>query len=195
MMKILAADEHALFRAWPRLVVDQLEAEMLEAHDWQSALAAMEAQPDIDLALVDISMPGRDNFAGLADLLECAKTIPVMVSSSESDLDMRQVLDMGAVGYLAKSETAVAMLGAMRLVLAGVAYVPPRLALTGNANRFGLTARPANILRAMVQRKSNKVIAQNFALSVSTVKAHVGAIFKALNVGSSAEAVRGREGR
>lgn len=199
MMKILVADDHALFRAGLRLVVDQLEAEMLEAHDWQSARAAVVAQPDIRLALVDLSMPGMASFAGLADLLDCAATIPVVVvSASESVLDMRRVLDSGAAGYLAKSETAAVMLGAMQLVLAGGVYVPPRLLLTGNGNGLlplGLTARQAEILRAMVQGKSNKVIAQDLDLSVATVKAHVGAIFKALNVSSRAEAVRVMERR
>ncbi|MDO8413314.1 MAG: response regulator transcription factor [Gallionellaceae bacterium] len=191
MMKILVADDHALFRAGLRLVVHQLEAEMLEAHDWQSARAALEAQPDIALALVDLSMPGRDRFAGLGDLLECAETVPVVVvSASESVLDMKRVLDMGAVGYLAKSETAAVMLNAMRLALAGGVYVPPKLVLVGKANGFGLTARQVDILRALVQGKSNKIIAQDFDLSVATVKAHVGAIFRALNVNSRADAVR-----
>ena len=63
-MKILVADDHALFRAGLRVVVEQLEAQMVEAHDWQSALAAVAAQPDIALALVDRSMPGRESFAG-----------------------------------------------------------------------------------------------------------------------------------
>ena len=200
MMKILVADDHALFREGLRQVVQQLApgcaaaTQMLEAHDWQSALTQMAAHPDIALALVDLSMPGMESFAGLTLLLERAETIPlVVVSASESVLDMKRALDAGAVGYLVKSETAAVMLGALRLVLAGGMYVPPRLVLSGKGNGrlpFGLTQRQFAVLQALVQGKSNKVIAQDFDLSVATVKAHVSAIFKALNVRSRAEAMR-----
>lgn len=204
-MKILVADDHALFRAGLRQVVQQLEpneataTDMLEAHDWQSALAQVSAHPDLALALVDLSMPGMESFAGLAALLERAETIPVVVvSASESALDMQRVLDLGAAGYLAKSETAAVMAGALRLVLAGGVYVPPRLVLSGKSNGhlpYGLTQRQFAVLQALAQGKSNKVIAQDFDLSVATVKAHVSAIFKALNVRNRAEAVQMMEVR
>ena len=129
-MKILVADDHALFREGLRPVVQQLGADvtMLEAHDWQSALVLMTQQPDMALALIDLTMPGSEAFAGLKTLLDRAETVPVVVvSASESVLDMKRVLDAGAMGYLAKSEMAGVVLSALRLVLSGGIYIPPRL--------------------------------------------------------------------
>ena len=172
---------------------------MLEAHDWQSALALLAQHPDMALALIDLTMPGSEAFAGLKALLERAETVPVVVvSASESVLDMKRALDAGAMGYLAKSETPAVVLNALRLVLSGGVYVPARLIQSppgGPSNRgsvlpLGLTSRQFEILAAMAQGKSNKDIAHDFHLSEATVKAHIGAIFKTLNVTNRAEAIR-----
>ena len=200
-MKILVADDHPLFREALRQVVGQLAADavMLEAHDWQAALAQVAQHPDMALALIDLTMPGSEAFAGLKTLLERAETVPVVVvSASESVFDMKRALDAGAMGYLAKSETPAVVLNALRLVLSGGVYVPPRLIQSsagGPGNRggvlpFGLTSRQFEILTAMAQGKSNKDIVHDFSLSEATVKAHIGAIFKTLNVSNRAEAIR-----
>ena len=78
-MKILIADDHALFREGLCQIVNQLahDAVALEAHDWPSALAQVALHPDIALALVDLHMPGMEGFAGLGKLLEQSEAIPV----------------------------------------------------------------------------------------------------------------------
>ena len=200
-MKILVADDHALFREGLRPVVQQLadHAVMLEAYDWLSALAQVKEHPEMALALIDLTMPGMEAFAGLKTLLDSAETVPVVVvSASESVLDMKRALDAGAMGYLVKSETPAVVLNALRLVLSGGVYVPPRLiqlSAHGPPDRngilpFGLTPRQFEVLTALAQGKSNKDIAHDFNLSETTVKAHIGAIFKTLNVSNRAEAIR-----
>lgn len=200
-MKILVADDHALFREGLRQVVQQLAADavMLEAHDWQSALALLAQHPDMALALIDLTMPGSEAFAGLQTLLDRAETVPVVVvSASESVLDMKRALDAGAMGYLTKSETPPVVLNALRLVLSGGIYVPPRLIRSSSYRPqdrngtlpFGLTARQFEVLTALAQGKSNKDIARDLNLSEATVKVHIGVIFKMLNVTSRAEAIR-----
>ena len=200
-MKILIADDHALFREGLRQIVQPLadEADILEAHDWQTALAQVAQEPDIALALMDLGMPGMEAFTGLKTFLDRAETVPVVViSASESVLDMKRALDAGAMGYVTKSEARPVMLSALRLVLSGGIYIPPRLIqspLSSPSDRdstqpFGLTPRQFEVLNALVQGKSNKQIARDLNLSGATVKAHVGAIFKTLNVSNRLQAIR-----
>lgn len=193
-MKILIADDHTLFREGLRHVALQLGAEIsiLEAHDWQTLLAIGSQNPDIALALIDLNMPGMEAFSGLAEFFHCAETVPVVVvSASESVFDMQRSFDAGAVGFIAKSETTPVILGALRLVLSGGVYVPRKLIhqpasvqheRNGATLPFGLTPRQFEVLKALMQGKSNKEIASEFNLSVVTVKVHLSAIFKALNV-------------
>ena len=127
-MKILVADDHALFREGLRQMVQQLAdtVSVLGAHDWQTTLA--QAAQNLDLALIDLNMPGMETFAGLEAFLDRAETVPVVVvSASESLIDMKRALDAGAMGYIAKSEPTPVVLNALRLVLSGGIYVPPRL--------------------------------------------------------------------
>jgi DNA-binding NarL/FixJ family response regulator len=192
-MQILIADDHALFREALRQVVLQLgdDVSVVETHDWQTALALGKQNPGLVLALIDLNMPGMDSFSGLDAFLRCAETVPVVViSASESVVDMQRVFDAGAMGYIAKSETTMVLLSALRLVLSGGVYVPLKLVQQPAtvlpereiASNFGLTPRQYEVLKAIIRGKSNKEIASEFNLSVVTVKVHVSAIFKTLNV-------------
>ena len=201
-MKILIADDHALYRKGMRDLFQQLDAsaiEILEAGDWQTAFAQMMRHPDSALAVIDLHMPGMDAFEGLQAFLDRNETVPVVVlSASESPLDMKRALDAGAMGYIAKSETAAVMTGALRLVLSGGIYIPPKLiqssafaqAARSSGLPFGLTPRQYDVLNLLAQEKPNKTIAQELKMSERTVKAHVGAIFKALGVVNRRQAVK-----
>ena len=202
-MKILVADDHDLFREGMRHILVQLadQVEVLEAYDWQSALAQVAQNPD--LALIDLNMPGMESFAGLEAFLVLAETVPVVVvSGSENLVHMKRSLDAGVMGYISKSEHSPVVLSALRLVLSGGIYVPPKLVqphVQGQPNHagslpFGLTPRQYDVLKMLLQGKSNKEIAEEFDLSTVTVKAHIGAIFKSLQVVNRAEAIRVVEG-
>lgn len=202
-MKILVADDHDLFREGISRLALQLDgsAEVLEASDWQVALQIVANEPDLALALVDLNMPEMKAFDGLESLMARAETVAVVViSASENLMDMKRVLDMGAMGYILKSEPTPVILNALRLIMAGGIYIPPRLVQTPSANNvgsannkpalpFGLTPRQYDVLQVMLQGRSNKEIARELDLSDVTVKAHIGAIFKALNVSTRAQAI------
>lgn len=202
-MKILVADDHDLFREGISRLALQLDgsAEVLEASDWQVALQIVANEPDLALALVDLNMPEMKAFDGLESLMARAETVAVVViSASENLMDMKRVLDLGAMGYILKSEPTPVILNALRLIMAGGIYIPPRLVQTPSANNvgsasnkpalpFGLTPRQYDVLQVMLQGKSNKEIARELDLSDVTVKAHIGAIFKALNVSTRAQAI------
>ena len=203
-MKILVADDHALFRDGLRYVLARLadSVEILEAKDGGEALALAAAQPDLDLVLLDLAMPGMDGFAGLRALRARIPSVPVViVAASEESSDIRVALDGGAMGFIPKSSTSDVMLSALRLVLSGGVYLPPALLnrlSTGKGlarkaaptlDALGLTPRQHDVLRLLGQGKSNKEIAQTLALTEGTVKLHVSAILKTLDVDNRTQAV------
>jgi DNA-binding NarL/FixJ family response regulator len=115
----------------------------------------------------------------------------VILSSSEDPADVRQALAQGAKGYVAKSASARTLVSALRLVLAGEIYVPSLLAQMGAAPviRGPLTHRQIEVLHAICGGLSNKDIGVKLGLSERTVKVHVTAIFRALNVVNRTQAV------
>jgi len=191
-MKILIADDHALFREGLRHVLLQFGAgvTVIEAPNCEQALSLSALNPDLDLALLDLKMPGMDGFEAMSLLLERSPALPIVVlSSSEDPADMRRALEAGAMGFISKSETAQVILSALRLVLSGGIYVPPALVRESairaqshaSAASSRLTPRQLGVLSLVVQGKSNKMIARELDLSEATVKVHVSAIMKALD--------------
>jgi DNA-binding NarL/FixJ family response regulator len=137
-------------------------------------------------------MSGLD---GLAALVERHPLLPVVVlSASLAPEDMQQALDGGATGFIPKTATGPVMLSALRLVLSGGVYVPPEmLAPPPRPDASGehpLTPRQIEVLRLLERGDPNKVIARELALSEATVKAHIGAIMRALGVRNRTQAVR-----
>ena len=196
-MKILIADDHVLFREGLRQLLQQLSEEVtvLDAVDHDAILRLAALHPDADLALLDLDMPGKVPLAALAALLSQSPTIPIVVMSASDDLDeVRRTLDAGAMGFIPKSETASVILSALRLVLAGGIYVPPMLMHRGgpglHSGEPGLTPRQRDVLQRLMMGKSNKEISRELSLSEATVKVHLAAIFRSLNVNSRAEAAR-----
>lgn len=203
-MKILVADDHALFRAGMRHVLRQLadNIELVEASDCVQALETVASHGDIALVLLDLGMPGSDGFAALETLTREHPALPIVVlSGSESRFDMQRALDTGAMGFVPKSATAPVMLSALRLVLAGGVYVPPELVQAPPADvriapavpAPALTPRQLDVLAGVVEGKRNKVIGAELGLSEATVKAHISAVFKALGVSNRTQAVRAAE--
>jgi DNA-binding NarL/FixJ family response regulator len=201
-VKIIVADDHALFREGLRHVLGMIEsgAEIIEAADYATLRAVVDAHTDADLVLVDLNMPGAEPFADLRSLLSRHPTLLVVVlSASESASDMHRSLDAGAMGYIPKRENADIMLSALRLVLAGGVYIPPAL-LHSHANHphksagaVSLTPRQLDVLRELVSGKGNKEIGQVLNLTESTVKVHVTAIFRALDVSNRTHAALAAE--
>lgn len=199
-MKILIADDHALLRRGLGETLNQLgeDVTVLEAADLASACTRLREHPDADLAIIDLRMPGMNGGASLRMLNEAAATVPlVILSASENPAEMRDALDHGAVGFISKGESAAVILNALRLVLAGGVYVPPALLRQPQAatesmdNPIGkLTPRQRDVLRLLTDDKSNKEIARLLDLTEATVKAHVTAIFRVLNVTNRTQAVR-----
>jgi DNA-binding NarL/FixJ family response regulator len=196
-VKILLADDHALFREGVKQLLARLDphVRVIEAANGAEVLHAARAQQDFDLVLLDLAMPGIDGFAGLAAFRAHAPSTPVVVlSASEDTADVRAALDGGASGFIPKSSASEVILGALRLVLAGGVYVPPTLlgshtAVAAKADIDALTPRQRDVLALLAQGLTNKKIGDTLGLSEATVKQHVSAILKTLNVANRMQAV------
>ena len=195
-MKIILADDHALFRDGMRHLLQQLgdDVTVLEAATYKEARGLLLQHPDADLALIDLNMPRDGVDETLVSLLAANRTVPLVVlSASEDHHDIRRALDAGAMGFIPKSETAHVMLSALRLVLSGGLYVPPVMLnkeLVSDAPGVALTPRQRDVLRLLVAGQSNRQISVELGLSEATVKVHVTAIYRTLNVNSRMQAVK-----
>jgi DNA-binding NarL/FixJ family response regulator len=200
-MNILIADDHGLFREGLRHVLANLDpsADVFEAFDFESTLAATDQIQDIDIVLLDLNLPGADGFSILRELGKRYPALPVViVSASDSHADIQQALNEGALGFIPKSSTSDIMLNALRLVIAGGIYVPPSYLnyqhLTEEAPQtLSLTTRQLEVLSMIVEGKANKLIANDLGLAESTVKMHVSAIFKCLGVTNRTQAALSAE--
>jgi DNA-binding NarL/FixJ family response regulator len=203
-MKALIVDDHALLREALGHVLAALVpgAEVHEAAEPEQAFELIEREPDLDLVLLDLALPGMHGIAVLKSLRERHPAIAVVVVSASVDREtVRRVLDNGAMGYIPKSSSNEVLKSALQLVLAGGVYIPPELLGRGEAptaapqpglrspTDIGLTERQAQILALLVQGEPNKVICRELDLAESTVKNQVTTILKALNVTNRTQAV------
>jgi DNA-binding NarL/FixJ family response regulator len=204
-MKILICDDHALFRAGLRLVLSELDesTELLDASSAEVTLRIADTEPDLDLVLLDLGMPGMDGLAALGVLRERFPALPVViVSASERDADVRAALDRGAAGFIPKSSSARVLLAALRLVLSGGVYVPPLVLATSTAaapaaaavtdrrreRAAALTPRQLEVLDLMAKGRTNREICESLGIAEGTTKAHVATILEALDVANRTEA-------
>lgn len=203
-MKILVVDDHPLIREALRLVLKGLDAAMylLEAANRDSALAISSEHPDLSLILLDLTLPGANEFDLLRELREQYPAVPVVVLSASDQADVvTSALDAGAMGFIPKSSPNEVLVGALRLVLSGGVYLPPTVlrqpAGPGAGARppgrgyrdLGLTERQAQVLALLIQGKPNKLICRELNLAEGTVKIHITAILKALKVANRTQAV------
>lgn len=197
-MKLLLADDHEIVRVALKVALAPLGAQVafVEARTAEEALAAADAHPDLDLALIDVNMPGMGGEEGVRRLRAAHPDLPVLAcSASEDPAVVRGLLALGVSGFIPKSDPTPVIQQAVRLVLAGGTYVPPRLLGAAPAAReapaplASLTPRQQDVLRLLAEGKPNKRIARDLDISEATVKVHVLAVFRALGARNRTEAV------
>ncbi len=207
-MKLLLADDHALFRQALRHILSELGSDtvVIEAESLGKALALASEHQDLDLVLLDLKMPDVQGIDSVYAFRQRYPALPIVVLSASEDCDdIEAVLDAGALGFVPKSSPAAVLISALRLVLEGGIYLPPQLlsrvapsprpahypnpVLSGHGRVDGLTERQIEVLRLLEQGKSNKEIARDLSLSEGTIKIHLAAVFRALNVRNRTEAV------
>lgn len=208
-IKVLMVDDHALFRDGMRYVLQQLadEVEVIDSGNFVDGMKQAASNPDLDLALLDLHMPGSEGAKSILAFHTANPSIPlVVVSGSDQREDIEKVMEYGAMGFISKMSSSKMMLSALRMVLDGGVYLPPQLLQqamagleqggngvvdkrTARQNKSGLTTRQMQTLQLLAEGLSNKEISERMNLAEGTVKIHTAAVYQALRVSSRLEAV------
>ncbi len=203
MTSLLIADDHPLFRAALRQAAEHSlpDCHVREAADLAAVLVALHTEPDTDLVLLDLHMPGSQGLAGLAALRGQHPGVAVLVVSAHDEPRVvRRALDHGAAGFISKSASPAEIGAAIRQVLDCGTWLPPALAAavatlsadpadTDLACRLArLTEQQSRVLALLAEGLLNKQIADRLSIQERTVKAHVTAIFEKLGVRNRTQA-------
>ncbi len=191
---IVIADDHPLFRSALKLALSQLlpQARLAEADRFEALSQAVAANPDADLVLLDLQMPGAQGFSSLLWLRAEHPAIPVaIVSALEAPSVMRRAVDFGACGFIPKSADLAQMRAALCAILAGEVWLPPQAAEDAvmSAEEHALAQRVAEltpqqfrVLMLLSDGRLNKQIAFDLGVTEATVKAHITAILRKLGL-------------
>ncbi|MGV6852948.1 MAG: response regulator [bacterium] len=201
-IKVLMIDDHTLFRLGLEGLLRRRAISVVGSvgDGRRGVRMAKQLQPDI--VLLDMRMPEMSGVSVLRELRKEGLTMPiVMLTTSQDERDLVESLRSGAQGYLLKDMDPDALVSALRDILRGKTIVSPDLAPTlarvvqddGAISPMpspfeNLTPRELEILSLLAEGQSNKVIARNLGISDGTVKLHVKAILRKLDVHSRVEA-------
>ncbi|MFN3988389.1 MAG: response regulator [Rhodocyclaceae bacterium] len=199
MTRILIVEDHALVREAMAQTLARLgpDTRCVEARGADEALTLLEQSSDWDLAVVDLMLPDLNGFSLLGVLAKRFPDVPaVVVSALDDPASVRRAMKAGASGFVSKSSSGDELRTAVRTVLAGGVCTPDvdpgtahHRAAVPLTERFGLTAGQSRVLELLGQGKTNREIADLLGLSEGTVKVHMSAIFRALNVKNRAQAL------
>jgi DNA-binding NarL/FixJ family response regulator len=198
---IVIADDHPLVRGALRQAVEGAfsKAVVKEASDFDQLVCILESQPDTDLVLLDLAMPGMHGFSGLIYLRGQYANVPVViVSANDNRCVIRRCIEIGASGFIPKTMDMAALGAAIAAVLQGGLCIPQDLDLAANADPeaaeilrrlASLTPQQMRVLMMVSEGMLNKQIAYELSVSEATIKAHVSAILQKLRVDSRTQAV------
>jgi DNA-binding NarL/FixJ family response regulator len=199
--RLVIADDHPLFRGALREAVSGLfeNGEFAEAGSFEEVVKLLERGLEIDLILLDLSMPGVRGFSGLMYLRAQYPSIPIIVVSANDDAAViRRCMDFGASGFIPKTLGIDDMRGAIARVFEGGIWTPPDIDLGTGSDRAtanllarlaSLTPQQVRVLMMLSEGLRNKQIAYELGVSEATIKAHVSAILQKLGVDSRTQAV------
>jgi DNA-binding NarL/FixJ family response regulator len=200
-IRLIIADDHPLFRGALREAVSGLfqDLDIAEAGSFEELAKLLERGADVDLILLDLTMPGVRGFSGLMYLRAQYPSVPIIVVSANDDPGViRRCMDFGASGFIPKTLGIETMRGAITRVFQGGVWTPPEIDLGAGADTetadlltrlTSLTPQQVRVLMMLSEGLLNKQIAYELGVSEATVKAHVSAILQKLGVESRTQAV------
>jgi len=199
--RLVIADDHPLFRGALREAVEGLleQVDIAEAGTFDELVEFLERGSDVDLVLLDLTMPGARGFSGLMYMRAQYPGVPVIVVSANDDpAAIRRCMEFGASGFIPKTLGVEAMRAAISRILNGGVWTPPDVDLSAGsdaeaaalmARMATLTPQQVRVLMMLSEGLLNKQIAYQLSVSEATVKAHVSAILQKLGVESRTQAV------
>jgi two-component system nitrate/nitrite response regulator NarL len=210
-MRVLVCDDHALFREGLRLLLQRLDDSIDVSIAGSCEKGVQEAaHVPFDLVLMDWHMDGLSGADALLAFREVAPFARLVVLSGDRSAELvRNVVDLGAVGFIPKDASPELLMLALRTIAAGGAYLPEAVLSGHGRDGAGdalwkgqmpapcdvrqafpsLTERQADVLRSALRGLPNKLIARELGISDGTVKTHLSAIFRELDVQSRTEAL------
>lgn len=204
-IKILVVDDHELVRKGISGLMSKLDhnVEIYEAGTVEEVLLILAKSGPMDIVLLDVVLPDSQGLKGLTTIKQQFPESPVVLVSAITDKSLvHEALEAGVDGYITKTSSADVFLNAIRLVLSGDIYVPSfYLGFQSSKEETEeshsgldeliskLTPRQLEVLQLLEEGFSNKEIASELACTESTVKTHISAIFKLLDVSSRGKLV------
>lgn len=201
MPVLLIADDHPLFREALKGAVARGigQAQIHEADSARALFALIERQPDADLLLLDLHMPGAEGFGALVHLRGLYPQLPVVVVSAHEEASvMRRAMDHGAAGFIPKSANSETLIQAISAVLDGELWLPTAIdEVPGVSDQEAdiaarirdLTPQQLRVLGMLAEGLLNKQIGYELGVSEATVKAHMTAILRKLGASNRTQAV------
>lgn len=199
--KFVIADDHPLFRGALKQALSGVAntTTIFEAGDFEATKSLVAANEDIDLLLLDLSMPGTSGLSGLISLRGIHSAVPMVVVSAHDDPEtIRRALELGASGFISKSASMDDIRSAVQTVLSGGITAPAGIDLGVERDPEvsdlirklqSLTPQQARVLGMLAEGLLNKQIAYELSVSEATIKAHVSAVLQKLGVDSRTQAV------
>lgn len=191
-MDVLVIDDHPMIHQVIKSIVRAAfhGAHLHDATNLESALALARGIGKLDLALLEVGLPGCTGVEALIRFRGEQPVVPVVVISANDEVwRISAALAAGACGYIPKTTAQDVMIGALRLVVRGGIYVPLEALGAHPPGSALLTARQVDVLKLMARGCSNREIAEVLHLAENTVKQHVHAVFLALGASSRTQAL------
>ncbi|MCF2948920.1 response regulator transcription factor [Paraglaciecola aquimarina] len=201
MTKFLISDDHPLFREALIGALRPLfkDAEIIESDNFDSTIQAIESNPDISLILLDLNMPGCENYYGLTTVTEGFSNIPVaVISANDSIAVVSNVMALGAKGFIPKATPTQVIAKALHQIMQGQTWLPEGMQQQIDEQDTGidllkllseLTPKQQEVLKLVQNGMLNKQIAFDLNITEATVKAHISAILKKLGVNTRTQVV------
>jgi DNA-binding NarL/FixJ family response regulator len=199
--KFLIADDHPLYREALISALQPLfeNIDIIQSDGLDSTLDALQQNSDFDLVLLDLNMPGCDNFYGLIRVSQDFPQVPVaVISASDSVEVVSKVMNLGANGFIPKSTPTDIIADALKKIMDGNNWLPVGMQtcidqsapVINIAKLVGeLTPKQFEVLKLLQNGLLNKQIAFDLNITEATVKAHISAVFRKLNVNTRTQAV------
>jgi two-component system nitrate/nitrite response regulator NarL len=201
-MNVLLIDDHTLFRLGLKNLLERSGINVIAAASTGQEGLDMAQDVNPDVILLDMRMPDMDGLEVLKKLRDTGVTVPIsMLTTSNEERDLVESLRNGAQGYLLKDMDPEDLVAALHNIVKGETVVAPQLAgtlaraLQGKSDEMekktplsSLTPRELEIIEHLAIGQSNKVIARELGITDGTVKLHVKAILRKLEVSSRVEA-------